>query len=148
MGIPKFFRWLSERYPLCSQLVSPHGVPEFDNFYLDMNGIVHVCCRAIATSGQPFTEMEMFTAIFAYVQTLFEKIKPKRVFFLAIDGKTLMPPVAYNLQEWHPEPRSTNRGLDVLGAPKRLPSKRQRRKRPGFSICKLKDSIAIASHQV
>ncbi|CAO3701775.1 unnamed protein product [Rhizopus microsporus] len=43
MGIPKFFRWISERYPMCSELITDNGIPEFDNLYLDMNGIVHNC---------------------------------------------------------------------------------------------------------
>ena len=29
MGIPKFFRWISERYPLCSQLIQENRIPEF-----------------------------------------------------------------------------------------------------------------------
>lgn len=86
MGIPKFFRWLSERYPLCSQVVDAHSVPEFDQFYLDMNGIIHNCARAITADGQPYVETEIFEAIFAYVQALFEKIRPTKIFFLAIDG--------------------------------------------------------------
>ena len=41
MGVPKYFRWLSERYPLIMQLVEENRIPEFDNLYLDMNGIIH-----------------------------------------------------------------------------------------------------------
>lgn len=71
MGVPKFFRWLSERYPLINQPINcppnddtkkshgfhpgnslpmkdnrkntalPHIMPEFDRLYLDMNGIIH-----------------------------------------------------------------------------------------------------------
>lgn len=44
MGVPKFYRWLSERYPQVNQIVSDATLlPEFDNLYLDMNGILHGC---------------------------------------------------------------------------------------------------------
>lgn len=78
--------FFSERYPLCSQLISEYNVPEFDNFYLDMNGIIHNCARAITATSAPYTETEIFLSIFTYVQTVYEKIRPKKVFFLAIDG--------------------------------------------------------------
>ena len=66
MGVPKFYRWvravpmcanvicqlltlepvqrlqLSERYPKINQIISDLMLmPEFDNLYLDMNGIIH-----------------------------------------------------------------------------------------------------------
>jgi 5'-3' exonuclease len=44
MGVPKFYRWISERYPKINQIVSDATlIPEFDNLYLDMNGILHGC---------------------------------------------------------------------------------------------------------
>ena len=42
MGIPKFFRWLSRRYPMILQNVKrEQDVPPSDNLYLDLNSIVH-----------------------------------------------------------------------------------------------------------
>lgn len=37
MGVPKFFRWMSERYPAISQLIAENRIPEFDCLYLDMS---------------------------------------------------------------------------------------------------------------
>ena len=43
MGVPKFYRWLSERYPQINQMISDSSLlPEFDNLYLDMNGVYAV----------------------------------------------------------------------------------------------------------
>lgn len=34
MGVPKFFRWMSERYPAISQLIAENRIPEFDCLYV------------------------------------------------------------------------------------------------------------------
>ncbi|KAK3377759.1 XRN 5'-3' exonuclease N-terminus-domain-containing protein [Podospora didyma] len=87
MGVPKFFRWLSERYPAISQLIADNRIPEFDCLYLDMNGIIHNCTHKDSDDVHfRMTEEEMFIAIFNYIEHLFGKIKPKKLFFMAIDG--------------------------------------------------------------
>ncbi|KAL0943801.1 alkaline phosphatase d [Colletotrichum truncatum] len=88
MGVPKFFRWLSERYPAISQLIAENRIPEFDCLYLDMNGIIHNCTHKDSGEDTTFrlSEEEMFIRIFNYIEHLFGKIKPKQLFFMAIDG--------------------------------------------------------------
>lgn len=87
MGVPKFFRWLSERYPAISMLIAESRIPEFDSLYLDMNGIIHNCTHKDSDSPTfRMTEEQMFIAIFNYIEHLFGKIKPKKLFFMAIDG--------------------------------------------------------------
>ncbi|KAI7569722.1 hypothetical protein D0864_08582 [Hortaea werneckii] len=88
MGVPKFFRWLSERYPAISQLIAENRIPEFDCLYLDMNGIIHNCTHSNSDSSltKHVPEDEMFIKIFNYIEHLFGKIKPKQLFFMAIDG--------------------------------------------------------------
>ena len=88
MGVPKFFRWLSERYPFCMQLVEQNAIPEFDHLYLDMNGIIHTCTKPSEQDGEALRlpEEEAVMNIMAYVDLIFKTIRPKKVFFLAIDG--------------------------------------------------------------
>ncbi|KAI0067319.1 hypothetical protein BV25DRAFT_1911968 [Artomyces pyxidatus] len=82
-----FFRYISERYPLTSQIIEENKIPEFDNLYLDFNGIIHSCSHPNDNDAHfRLSEEQIFTSIFAYVDHLFGKIKPKKLFFMAVDG--------------------------------------------------------------
>ena len=51
-----------------------------------MNGIIHNCTHKDDDSPTArMTEDKMFIAIFNYIEHLFGKIKPKKLFFMAID---------------------------------------------------------------
>uniref|UniRef100_A0A8C5SCD5 5'-3' exoribonuclease 1 n=1 Tax=Laticauda laticaudata TaxID=8630 RepID=A0A8C5SCD5_LATLA len=87
MGVPKFYRWVSERYPCLSQVVKEHQIPEFDNLYLDMNGIIHQCSHPNDDDVHfRISEDKVFADIFHYLEVLFRIIKPRKVFFMAVDG--------------------------------------------------------------
>ncbi|KAJ1980341.1 exonuclease II Exo2 [Dimargaris verticillata] len=87
MGIPKFFYWLSERYPLCSQVIEEVGIPEFDNLYLDMNGIIHNCAyNHDEKVNNRLPDSVVFQKIFDYIEFLFNTIKPQKIFYMALDG--------------------------------------------------------------
>lgn len=55
MGVPVFFKWLTIRNPKIirdaiepieeSQTFSSTGNPSIDNFYIDMNGLIHPSCN-------------------------------------------------------------------------------------------------------
>ena len=52
-----------------------------------MNGIIHNCTHKDGDSATfRLSEDKMFIAIFNYIEHLFSKIKPKKLFFMAIDG--------------------------------------------------------------
>ncbi|XP_015189014.1 PREDICTED: 5'-3' exoribonuclease 1 isoform X2 [Polistes dominula] len=87
MGIPKFFRYISERYPCLSEMLKDYQIPEFDNLYLDMNGIIHTCSHPNNNDiSFRITQDEIFNNIFHYTEILFGMIQPKKLFFIAIDG--------------------------------------------------------------
>lgn len=107
MGVPAFYRWLSEKYPkivsdvleervhLASESGSirvpfdstrpnPSGL-ECDNLYIDMNGIIHPCSHP-EHGPQPANEVEMYENVCRYVDRLFRAVRPRRCLYLAIDG--------------------------------------------------------------
>ena len=106
MGVPAFYRWLSEKYPKIVQDVLEERVHldpvahrplpldwrtpnpselECDNLYIDMNGIIHPCSHP-EHGPQPQTEQEMFENVCRYVDRLVRAIRPRRLLYLAVDG--------------------------------------------------------------
>eukprot|EP00871_Galdieria_phlegrea_P004525 jgi/Galph1/5073/GphlegSOOS_G3764.1 len=112
MGVPAFFRWLSLKYPKILsdviELVGPYDEQqkeystvdptqpnpngrEFDNLYLDMNGIIHPCSHPEdrpppTTASEKVKEEEMFEEIFHYIDRLVYMIRPRKLLYLAVDG--------------------------------------------------------------
>eukprot|EP00740_Mantoniella_antarctica_P005588 CAMPEP_0181353082 /NCGR_PEP_ID=MMETSP1106-20121128/2649_1 /TAXON_ID=81844 /ORGANISM="Mantoniella antarctica, Strain SL-175" /LENGTH=360 /DNA_ID=CAMNT_0023465677 /DNA_START=107 /DNA_END=1186 /DNA_ORIENTATION=- len=87
MGVPKFYRWLSERYPMLNHTCDAGNVPIIDNLYLDMNGVVHNCSHGAGTDiNTRMTEDEMMAKIFSYLDHIFQMVRPRRLLYMAIDG--------------------------------------------------------------
>ena len=61
---------------------NPNG-EEFDNLYLDMNGIVHPCSHP-EDRPAPDTEEEMMLAIFAYTDRVVNMVRPRKLLMIAV----------------------------------------------------------------
>lgn len=58
---------------------------EFDNLYLDMNGIVHPCSHP-EDRPAPKDEEEMMMEIFKYTDRVVNMVRPRKLLMIAIDG--------------------------------------------------------------
>eukprot|EP00746_Dinoflagellata_sp_MGD_P164780 gnl/MRDRNA2_/MRDRNA2_93641_c0_seq1.p1 gnl/MRDRNA2_/MRDRNA2_93641_c0~~gnl/MRDRNA2_/MRDRNA2_93641_c0_seq1.p1 ORF type:complete len:1430 (-),score=307.30 gnl/MRDRNA2_/MRDRNA2_93641_c0_seq1:280-4569(-) len=86
MGIARFYRWLSERYPLINENITAENLPEFDNLYLDMNGIIHNCSHNNSGGLMFKDESDVWVEVFKYINRLFHIIKPRKMMYMAVDG--------------------------------------------------------------
>jgi 5'-3' exoribonuclease 2 len=106
MGVPAFFRWLCKKYPsIVVQCIeekpnfdpstnekipvdttreNPNDI-EFDNLYLDMNGIIHPCTHP-EDRPAPKNEDEMMVIIFEFIDRIFSIVRPRKLLYMAIDG--------------------------------------------------------------
>jgi 5'-3' exoribonuclease 1 len=91
MGIPKFFRWASQRYPaILSKVLSSEDepCPPVDNLYLDMNGIIHQCSHGNDNQLHSTSEIDAIIAkVAAEVDRLVSVVtKPQALLYIAVDG--------------------------------------------------------------
>lgn len=83
---------------------NPNGI-EFDNLYLDMNGIIHPAshpedgptpeteasfqaerCLPSSSYTRCAAQDDMYLAIFEYIERVFNIVRPRNVLFMAVDG--------------------------------------------------------------
>ena len=123
MGIPRFFRLILEQFPTVVERTSfkegfsKNASSPVDNLYLDANGILHNCAREIyfpaptkprlsrRVAAQPTPaptaeqlERKLFKAITDYMDQLLKFVKPKKLFYIAIDGPAPMAKQAQQRQ--------------------------------------------------
>ncbi|KAA0162069.1 hypothetical protein FNF31_03480 [Cafeteria roenbergensis] len=86
MGVPKFYRWISERYPLINQAIDDATLlPHFDNLYLDMNGVIHGATHGDGLS-KSLTDSEVMHKMFSYIDNMVKITRPRKLIYFAVDG--------------------------------------------------------------
>jgi 5'-3' exoribonuclease 1 len=92
MGIPKFFKWLTRRYPQILQNVSrEEDCPPTDNLYMDLNGIVHNAIHGNdSKKHERISKLENFDEVWVEIMRTIDEIvhtvKPRKFMLLAVDG--------------------------------------------------------------
>ena len=91
MGIPKFARFLMLRYPLILKKIREEGdIPEIDNLYLDINGIIHNVSHSnniinsIISNSKP--TKDIYHDVCDTIDYILKLIKPKKLLMISADG--------------------------------------------------------------
>jgi len=89
MGIPRFAYYISNRYPLIIKKIKEDAdIPEIDNLYLDINGIIHnvshnYCCDASQINE---TTKQIYNEVCEVIKKILHLIKPKELLMISVDG--------------------------------------------------------------
>jgi len=105
MGVPTFYRYVHDRFPKCirdyiettssaelecasssdwSSTPNPNAI-EFDNVYIDFNGLVHNATHP-ADRPPPANQEESLLEIFRQIDRIVLAARPRRLLYLALDG--------------------------------------------------------------
>ena len=81
MGIPAFYSWLSQKY----RRITRKEIPQIDNLYVDLNGLIHVACQQLDGSYGG-DESDMLKKLIVYLEKVINATKPTRLIYIAVDG--------------------------------------------------------------
>jgi 5'-3' exoribonuclease 2 len=149
MGVPAFFRWLTNTSPQVVQQAyfsereegksGEEQNPEIDNLYLDMNGIIHPCTHPQGNSSVPvpLSEEDMFENVRRYVDLIVRICAPRRLIYFAIDG--VAPKAKMNQQR----SRRFRAGQEILKSAERKRKVADALRQKGI---KVPDSLVQTSH--
>ncbi|KAG9390053.1 5'-3' exonuclease N-terminus [Carpediemonas membranifera] len=114
MGVPKFYRWLCNRYPEIVSDFEEYSPNLMDNLYLDLNGIIHNCTHPSSALVCTLSEHEVFSAIFASIDHFFKTVQPRKRFFIAVDGSAPRAKLNQQRQRRFKAASDIRKSLDAL----------------------------------
>ncbi|KAI3387368.1 hypothetical protein SNEBB_004937, partial [Seison nebaliae] len=96
MGVPKFFYWLTDRYPFIIERITQFTKLDTDNFFIDANQVIHLSYQHYVKKLEeldPYNqepeileEDEVFKSITDYFEFLINLAAPKKKVMIAVDG--------------------------------------------------------------
>ena len=89
MGIPRFAFYISNRYPLIVKKIEKEAdVPEIDNLYLDINGIIHNASRNYHCDASIVNETTklIYKDVCEVIKKIVHIIRPKKLLMISADG--------------------------------------------------------------
>lgn len=84
MGVPGFYKWLVQRYPLIRRRLSDIPCPKIDNLYIDFNCIIYNSLQNVTSTEPPYTIL--FQEVCRFLDVLIQSIRPQCLIFIAVDG--------------------------------------------------------------
>lgn len=85
MGVPGFYRWMVQRYPMVRRKMADPSRPIIDRLYIDMNGIFYKALAVTGTGNEELTPA-LKAEIFRYTDMLVQICHPTDLIFIAVDG--------------------------------------------------------------
>ena len=77
MGVPFLFKWLFRKN---KHILKDYKNFKVDNLFLDINGMIHVCCKNVKD------EQEIIDKVLNYISIIINYVNINKTLFLAIDG--------------------------------------------------------------
>ena len=81
MGVPGFYRWICQRYPMIRRDFNDPTLPIVNNLYLDINGIIHHAASTSNLQGYDLTP-DFLSELYRRIDNQVQLFKPTDLIFI------------------------------------------------------------------